>query len=139
MPLAKSASALVAVVHSPRSYARFMTCGASIIGAQFLDPGSAHEPAFTGFAVLAAARFAAAAAAVKAAAEGSATALSPPRALVIGLGAATVPNLLRRDAIITDVMELNTGVVELAAKHFRFDDCRGGGDGPRRHLAPQSV
>ena len=127
----QGASALVAVIHSPGSAARFMTCGASIIGAQFLDPGSAYEPAFTGFAVLAAARYArtfraAASAGAAAAAGGSGNGAASPRSLVIGLGAATVPNLLRREGIATDVMELNPVVVQLASEHFRFDDCRTG-------------
>eukprot|EP00037_Helgoeca_nana_P016583 m.155939 g.155939 ORF g.155939 m.155939 type:complete len:392 (+) comp23596_c0_seq1:140-1315(+) len=92
---------------APAGAIRFLRCGDSIVGAEWLDPEFKGQSAFLNFAIHQAVVF---------------RDPTPRRVLQLGLGAGTVPTALRTAGIYTDIVEINPAVVEAAQAHFHLAD-----------------
>lgn len=99
---------VVDVFEDPQT--RYLRCGSSIIGARFLDDMFVDQSKFSAFAVQ------------QSAIEFMVSPIKPHRVLVLGLGAGTVPNLLRGSpkGMIVDVVELSRPVIKAASKYFGY-------------------
>eukprot|EP00929_Paragymnodinium_shiwhaense_P065424 TRINITY_DN32796_c0_g1_i2.p2 TRINITY_DN32796_c0_g1~~TRINITY_DN32796_c0_g1_i2.p2 ORF type:complete len:223 (-),score=32.03 TRINITY_DN32796_c0_g1_i2:1033-1701(-) len=86
--------------------ASVLVSGGSIVGAQFDSPDLQDQCVFSIFNVMKALAF---------------VHPRPRRGLMLGLGAGTIPTILRRDGISMDVVELNGAVIEAASRFFAYD------------------
>ena len=87
---------------------RFLRCGSSIVGADFIADEFRGQSAFRNFAILQTVGWMGK--------DGRKL-----RVLQLGLGAGTVPNYLRSEhGALVDVVEINPDIVQAAAQHFEY-------------------
>jgi spermidine synthase len=98
----------VATIYSEDRVIQFLTCGKSVVGAQFLKAEFRDQAAFTGFAVQESAMFAK---------------KNAKRILQLGLGAGIVPTFFREHDMPVDVVEFSAPIVYMAAHHFGYNSC----------------